>query len=75
MYLIRLVYHPVYYFCRCVTLMSLLLLRVVKVENMYLSICHTLRLPQNRGNHIRCEDININYYLDIILENMGITFG
>ena len=59
-YVIHLVYHPVYCFYHCVTLMSLLLLRAIKVDSMYLSICHTLRLPQNRGNHIRCEDININ---------------
>ena len=74
-YAIHLFYYPLYGFFHCVTLMLLLLLRVVNVENMYLSICSTLRLPQNRGNHIRCENININYYLNIILENMGTIIG
>ena len=73
--MIHLVYHRFYCFCHCVTLMSLFILRVVKMENLYLRIFHTLILPQNRGNHIRFEDININYYLDIILENMGTNVG
>ena len=51
--MIHLVYHPVYCFCHFVTLMPLLLLWVVKVDNMYLMICHKLKLPQNRGNIIR----------------------
>ena len=71
----HLVYHYVYCSCHCVTLMLMLLLWVVKVDNMYSRICNKLILPQNRGNHIRYEDINKIYYLDIILENMGIIVG
>ena len=71
-YMSNLVYHSVYCFCWCVTLMSLFLLNFVNMDNMYSRICHKLKLPQNRGNHRRYDDININYYLGIILENMGI---
>ena len=52
--------------------MSLLLLKVVKVDNMSSSIFHKLKIPQNRGNHIKYEDININDYLGIILEKIEI---
>ena len=69
------VYHSVYYFCWCVTLMSLLLLKVVKVDNMYSRICHGLKSPQNRVNNRKYEDININYYFGITLENMVIFIG
>ena len=65
----HLVWHSVYSFCSCVTLMLMLTFRVVKVYNMYSRIFNELILPQNRGNYRRYEDKNQNYSWDLNLEN------